>query len=220
MRLRRLGLLFAAACAALVLAGPARATLLISIDKSAQRMTVTVDGQQRYQWPVSTGARGYDTPAGEFQPFRMEREHYSEEWDDAPMPYSIFFTKIGHAIHGSYEVKHLGTPVSHGCVRLLPKNAAILFDLVKKEGMKNTQVVLSGEIPGGPGMPVARRQPSQGRDEDAAAPLQLHSAGGRAYDDGPRYYYDGREPRDDPPRYQRAVPPPPLLLPFPFPFGR
>jgi hypothetical protein len=60
-------------------------------------------------------------------------------------------------------------------------------------------------------MPVARRQPSQGRDEDAAAPLQLHSAGGRAYDDGPRYYYDAREPRDDPP---------PLLLPFPFPFGR
>ncbi len=80
---------------------PARADILIAIDKSTQQMTVTVDGDARYVWPVSTGKNIYDTPAGEFQPFRMERHHFSREWDDAPMPHSIFFTQEGHAIHGS-----------------------------------------------------------------------------------------------------------------------
>ena len=69
-------------------------------------MTVTVDGEPLYIWPVSTGVAGYDTPAGEFKPFRMERDHFSREWDDAPMPYSIFFTKQGHAIHGTNHKSH------------------------------------------------------------------------------------------------------------------
>jgi hypothetical protein len=74
----------------------------------------------------------------------MEVEHYSKEWDDAPMPHSVFFTKQGHAIHGSYEVKRLGSPASHGCVRLAPGNASKLFALVKSEGLANTKVVLTG----------------------------------------------------------------------------
>src|SRR4051794_30882743 len=80
---------------------PASANVLIWIDKSAQRMTVSVDGAPVYRWPVSTGMRGRETPAGSYKPFRMEAEHYSKEWDDAPMPHSIFFTQVGHAIHGS-----------------------------------------------------------------------------------------------------------------------
>ena len=116
----------AAISVVLVLGQPARADLLTKIDKTAQRMTVTVDGNQRYDWPVSTGA--YDTPIGSFKPFRMEIDHRSEEWDDAPMPYSIFFTKIGHAIHGTNEQRNLGRPVSHGCVRLSVKNTAALWD--------------------------------------------------------------------------------------------
>ncbi len=79
----------------------------------------------------------------------MNEVWYSKEWDNAPMPHAIFFMKDGHAIHGSYEVKHLGKPVSHGCVRIAPQNATILYDLVKKNGLQNTQVVLSGESPGG-----------------------------------------------------------------------
>ena len=82
---------------------PARADLLIQIDKATQQMTVSADGELLYTWPVSTGIARYDTPNGAFTPFRMERDHYSREWDDAPMPYSIFFTKQGHAIHGTYE---------------------------------------------------------------------------------------------------------------------
>ena len=101
MRLHHLAFSFAAAFSALIVTSAARANIMIVIDKSVQKMTVTVDGQERYTWPVSTGRGGYDTPSGEFQPFRMERDHFSREWDDAPMPNSIFFTKIGHAIHGT-----------------------------------------------------------------------------------------------------------------------
>ena len=79
----------------------------------------------------------------------MNEIWYSKEWDNAPMPHSIFFMTDGHAIHGSYEVKKLGKPASHGCVRLSPQNATTLYSLVGKNGLKNTQVVLTGVTPGG-----------------------------------------------------------------------
>ena len=136
-----------AAFAVLTLGQAAHADLLIAVDKSTQRMTVTVNGQQMYDWPVTTGGSGYDTPSGAFKPFRMEIDHYSDEYDNAPMPYSIFFTQTGNAIHGTYEQRNLGHAVSHGCVRLSVKNAATLWELVKQEKMANTKVVLSGAIP-------------------------------------------------------------------------
>ena len=138
------------------LAAPARADLLITVDKSAQQMTVEKDGEPLFVWPVSTGAAGYDTPSGSFKPFRMEKDHFSREWDDAPMPHSIFFTMKGHAIHGSTH-KSIGRPASHGCVRLEPKNAALLFDLVKQETMAKTRIVLTGEAPGVTPPAVAKR---------------------------------------------------------------
>ena len=119
-------------------------SVLITINKVSQKMTVKVDGETEYVWPVSTGARGYDTPSGTYRPFRMEEDHFSKEWDDAPMPHSIFFTGEGHAIHGSFHVKSLGRRASHGCVRLAPDNAATLYTLVQKAGMQNTTVVLRG----------------------------------------------------------------------------
>ena len=125
-------------------AQPVSARLLIEIDKSTQQMTVSRDGRELHVWPVSTGIARYDTPAGAYTPFRMDKDHFSREWDDAPMPHSVFFTKQGHAIHGSYDTKRLGSPASHGCVRLAPANAATLFALVKQEGLSNTRVVLTG----------------------------------------------------------------------------
>jgi lipoprotein-anchoring transpeptidase ErfK/SrfK len=122
------------------------ARLVISINKVSQKMTVTLDGEQKYKWLVSTGAQGYSTPSGTFKPFRLERDHFSKEWDDAPMPHSIFFTPQGHAIHGSPYTKRLGTRASHGCVRLAPKNAATLFALVQKVGLSNTRVVVKGGL--------------------------------------------------------------------------
>ena len=120
--------------------------VVISINKIGQKMTVTVDGVRKYVWPVSTGASGYSTPSGQFRPFRMEAEHFSKEWDDAPMPHAIFFTARGHAIHGSYHVKSLGRRASHSCVRLHPDNANKLFALVRKAGMRNTSVVVRGGL--------------------------------------------------------------------------
>jgi hypothetical protein len=137
-----------AAWVAVLLCGQAaNANLFIEIDKSTQRMTVTVDGAQLYKWPVSTGATGYDTPSGAFRPFRMEIDHTSDEYEDAPMPYSIFFTMTGNAVHGTEYESYLGHAVSHGCVRLSVKNAATLWALVKQEKMANTSVVVTGEIP-------------------------------------------------------------------------
>jgi len=128
---------------------PAVPTIVINIDKTKQRMTVLLDGVQRYDWPVSTGKAGYSTPSGTFTPLSMNKVWYSKEWDNAPMPHAIFFMKDGHAIHGSYEVSHLGKAVSHGCVRISPQNATTLYTLVEKSGLKNTQVVLAGDTPGG-----------------------------------------------------------------------
>jgi len=157
MRLHRSAYFFIIALAAMAFVVPARANVMIIIDKSTQKMSVTVDGEERYVWPVSTGRQGYDTPTGEFQPFRMERDHFSREWDDAPMPNSIFFTEIGHAIHGTSEARNLGRPVSHGCVRLSTQNAATLYALVKEEGVFNTRVKLVGAAPKISDQPVARR---------------------------------------------------------------
>jgi lipoprotein-anchoring transpeptidase ErfK/SrfK len=124
--------------------GAAQANVSITIDKNAQMMSVAVDGQERYHWPVSTGIPSYETPNGSFRTFRMEEDHYSKEFDDAPMPHSIFFTKIGHAIHGTESESRLGTPASHGCVRLSRANATTLYELVEKQGVLNTTVTLTG----------------------------------------------------------------------------
>jgi L,D-transpeptidase-like protein len=136
---------FLAAFAGLILfAGAAQAKVSITVDKNAQLMTVAVDGVERYQWPVSTGNPSHETPNGSFRTFRMEADHFSKEFDDAPMPHSIFFTKVGHAIHGTDSESRLGTPVSHGCVRLSRANATTLYALVQQDGVLNTTVTLTG----------------------------------------------------------------------------
>jgi hypothetical protein len=122
-----------------------QAGVLIEVDKSTQRMQVSVDGKERYSWPVSTGLSRYSTPGGNYTPFRLEEDHRSKEWDDAPMPHSIFFTGRGHAIHGSDAVRSLGSPASHGCVRLSRENAATLFALVREEGLNDTKIVIRGD---------------------------------------------------------------------------
>ena len=125
-------------------ASMARAAVDIEVNKDIQQMIVSVDGQVLYRWPVSSGNPTHETPNGKFQTFRMEENHFSKEFDDAPMPHSIFFTKQGHAIHGTDSVRNLGTPVSHGCVRLSRANATTLWNLVKKEGLLKTSVHLTG----------------------------------------------------------------------------
>jgi hypothetical protein len=164
------------------LATAARADILINIDKSSQHMTVAVDGSQRYDWPVSTGRPGYDTPSGDFKPNRMDADHFSQEWDNAPMPHAIFIDLKGHAIHGFFDVKHLGLPVSHGCIRLSPDHAATLFDLVKQQGMASTKVVIAGRTPGGDTGPVASSHLPMNETAYSAQPLSIAPNGQQGYD--------------------------------------
>jgi lipoprotein-anchoring transpeptidase ErfK/SrfK len=158
------------ACAA---GKPAAASIFIQIDKPTQTMTVSVDGQVQYRWPVSTGATGYSTPPGSYKPFRMEAMHYSQEWDNAGMPHSIFFTTRGHAVHGSNH-PGLGTPVSHGCVRLTLTNAATLYQLVNARGMADTTVVVRGPDPPGhyAATQIPKRQPASPGFGSGPGPFQ------------------------------------------------
>jgi lipoprotein-anchoring transpeptidase ErfK/SrfK len=134
----------AAATAALAVAismlaspGDACADVLVRIDKSSQRMSVIVNGEHRHTWAVSTGI--YGTPSGTFRPQSLARHHRSTLYNNAPMPYSIFYDG-NFAIHGTTHVSRLGGPASRGCVRLHPANAAVLFALVRAEGLGNTRI--------------------------------------------------------------------------------
>jgi lipoprotein-anchoring transpeptidase ErfK/SrfK len=187
--------------------------VLINIDKTKQKMTVFIDGVEKYDWPVSTGRSGYSTPSGTYTPTSMNEVWYSKQWDNSPMPHSIFFMKDGHAIHGSYEVRTLGKPVSHGCVRISPQNAATLYALVGKNGLENTQVVLTGLTPGGesklaspapPGSRYGQAGPGwfEPGDNYYAQPPRRGFFGrlfGGPYYNGPRGYY-GPPPAYYPPR--------------------
>src|SRR5437660_658931 len=191
----------------MLIATGAQAKVAITIDKDNQLMTVAVDGVERYRWPVSSGLPSYETPSGSFRTFRMEEDHYSKEFDDAPMPHSIFFTKIGHAIHGTDSVNRLGSPASHGCVRLSRENALKLWDLVKQEGVLNTTVTLTGSSqvalarnPRRANTAVARRAPlpqyeqqqyDSAGDPVVITPPQQREAPQARADDGYIYPADG-----------------------------
>jgi lipoprotein-anchoring transpeptidase ErfK/SrfK len=120
----------------------ARANVDVEVDVGSQTMEVYVGGRLRHTWRVSTGRRGYETPGGNYRAKRMEEEWYSTQYDDAPMPHAVFFNG-GYAIHGTYDVKRLGRPASHGCVRLAPGNAARLYNLVERVGLRNTTISIN-----------------------------------------------------------------------------
>jgi len=210
--------LIAVTALTLLASGAAQAKVAISVDKDNQQMTVAVDGVERYRWPVSSGLPSYETPNGSFRAFRMEEDHYSKEFDEAPMPHSIFFTKIGHAIHGTDSVNRLGSPASHGCVRLSRENASKLFALVKEQGVLNTTVTLTGSSQvalarnprGRANTAVARRDTQQQQQYDNAGdPVVIAPQAGVApqarADDGYIYPADGssNEARYPAPRDRR-----------------
>jgi lipoprotein-anchoring transpeptidase ErfK/SrfK len=119
----------------------AEASVLVRVNRGSQTMEVSADGAYLHTWRVSTGRRGYGTPAGTFHPQRMAARWFSTVYYNAPMPHAIFF-RGGFAIHGSYDIARLGGPASHGCIRLHPSDAATLFGLVQREGMHNTTIVV------------------------------------------------------------------------------
>lgn len=139
---RSMLLLAALACLVFVAPSLAVAGIVARVNISSQRMNVFVNGAPRYNWLVSTARPPYRTPTGSFRPTAVVRYHASTIYSGSPMPYSIFFLR-GYAIHGSYETKYLGRPASHGCIRLHPANAAVLYSLVKQYGAGNTVIQIS-----------------------------------------------------------------------------
>jgi lipoprotein-anchoring transpeptidase ErfK/SrfK len=194
-QLKRISLLWTAIEVALVLfpatahAGSGffaanKSAILVYIDKTNQQMTVSLDNVEKYRWPVSTGKAGYSTPSGTYTATSMNEIWYSKQYDNAPMPHAVFFIKDGHAIHGTFEVKNLGKPVSHGCVRISPENAAILYGLVQENGLENTKVVLTGSSPDGE-YNVARGRTSPRGDSSGPSPDARYHNRSQVHDQSP-----------------------------------
>lgn len=125
--------------AAFLACAQAQATVRITVDLSKQRLTASRGGET-VVWKISSGRPGYETPTGRYSVMRMEAEHYSDEYEQAPMPYAIFFSPRGLAIHGSHE-RGLGRPASHGCVRLSVDNAQKLYEWVEQQGGATIEIV-------------------------------------------------------------------------------
>jgi hypothetical protein len=135
-------------------------SVLVIVDLQMQKMHVRHNGETVHRWDVSSGRAGFETPPGRYQPTRMYRKYNSRTYDNAPMPYSIFFVG-GYAIHGTSDLKNLGQIASHGCVRLDTANAQTLFELVKAVGVENT---------------VIRVEPSRASTATLSDPLPLPGA--------------------------------------------
>jgi hypothetical protein len=162
LAMRRSSVVITIALAITVAASHAEAKLDLYVDKSTQRISVVQNGSLIYVWPVSTGRDNYSTPSGIYAPERLERSWFSKAYYNAPMPHAIFFHN-GYAIHGSYDITRLGGPASHGCVRLHPQAAAMLFAMVEQEGPGNTTIVIVGDGPPDPRAPRYRDMTDQFR---------------------------------------------------------
>ncbi len=119
------------------------ATISISEQKMFLAVTDNRGETQKYVWDVSTGTTGFATPTGNYTPTWLSKNHKSKQYEDAPMPFAVFF-KEGIAVHGTQAISQLGKPASHGCVRLAPENAAVFYDLVETYGKFNTRIVVTG----------------------------------------------------------------------------
>lgn len=121
-------------------------SLVATVSLSEQRMYLKVTDErgktQKYVWKVSTGTSGFDTPRGQFRPTWLSKDHKSSQYDDAPMPYSVFFVN-GVAIHGTEAVSKLGSRASHGCVRLATENAEAFYNAVQAYGKYNTKIIVT-----------------------------------------------------------------------------
>lgn len=117
------------------------ASLVARVDVAAQTMTVSHYGKVIHEWPVSTAAEGYSTPRGEFRPYRVHKMWNSRSYNNAPMPFAVFYDR-GWAVHGTSDINRLGSPASHGCVRLETVNAEAFYTLVRQVGPGNTRIIV------------------------------------------------------------------------------
>lgn len=129
------------ACAQIFASPAYSANLVAKVSLSNQTMTVLQNGVPVYSWRVSTARKGYRTPTGSWSAKWFSRHHRSRKYDNAPMPYAVFYNG-GYAVHATFDTKRLGRPASHGCIRLHPDNAATFFALANRHGLANTRIVV------------------------------------------------------------------------------
>lgn len=97
---------------------------VIVVSLKQQRIFVYGNGTLIGSAPVSSGKPGYDTPPGVYRILQKQREHYSNRYDNAPMPFMQRLSWDGVALHSGVVPDH---PASHGCIRLPPVFAQQLF---------------------------------------------------------------------------------------------
>lgn len=118
----------------------ARAEVRVDISLAAQKLTLKEGDAEPRVFTISSGKKGFRTPAGCFIVDQTMRMAYSSKYGGSPMPFSVFFkggTK--YATHGTSHLDQLGSPASHGCVRLHPDNARIVFETVRRHDPDNTK---------------------------------------------------------------------------------
>lgn len=175
-------------------------TLKVNVDLTRQSMSVQENGATIHTWPISSGRSGYRTITGTFKPQWMTRMHYSRKYDNSPMPNAIFF-RGGFAIHGTYATGRLGSPASHGCVRLAPSNAKTLYNLVSRHGSSQTTISVYGTARDRAPAAVASRSKSRrtyASDNSLSAPDYYRSGKTNGahpkviYRNGQAYVYVGK----------------------------
>lgn len=112
--------------------------IVVSLEK--QHMYVYRGTEKIFDSRVSTGKRGYSTPAGIYSILEKRRWHRSNIYSGAPMPFMQRLTWSGIALHASGHVP--GYPASHGCIRLPRGSASALF---KKTNVGGHVIVTRGE---------------------------------------------------------------------------
>lgn len=106
---------------------PGRPVLAV-VSLGDQRVTIYDKDGAIMHGPISSGATPNDTPPGIYAILQKNREHYSNRYDDAAMPFMQRITWTGIALHAGALP---GYPASHGCVRLREDFAGQLFDMTK-----------------------------------------------------------------------------------------
>jgi hypothetical protein len=106
---------------------PGRPVLAV-VSLGDQRVTIYDKDGAIMHGPISSGATPNDTPPGIYSILQKNREHYSNRYDDAAMPFMQRITWTGIALHAGALP---GYPASHGCVRLRHDFAGRLFDMTK-----------------------------------------------------------------------------------------
>lgn len=186
-------LLLVAVVAGFGLAGSGAQAALISVDLSTQSMHVS-SSEGDYDWPISSAGDGYVTPRGTYGVQRLEAMHYSRKYHNSPMPHSIFFHG-GYAIHGTYSVAALGEPVSHGCIRISPENAAALYEIVRHEGAR---IAITGSPDASPDYAGAERRPVRATYASrryGAQPLAYAPRAAPTFDEWVRSPFGAAQPR-------------------------